>query len=106
MPRRNKKEDALLDKKLEAENQALKYCPLCSRPLGSIIEKHHVIPKAKGGSETVELHPICHRKIHKTFRNSELVRRGTIEALKTDADIAGFIKWLEGKDPDFYRKSR
>ncbi len=106
MPRRNKKEDALFDKALEAEKQSLRYCPLCARPLGSVIEKHHIIPKAKGGTETVELHPICHRKIHKVFRNTELARRGTIEALKTDPDIAAFIKWLSGKDPDFYRKSR
>lgn len=106
MPRRNKKEDALFDIALEEKKQALKYCPLCARPLGSVIEKHHIIPKAKGGTETVELHPICHRKIHKVFRNTELTRRGTIEALKTDPDIAAFIKWLGGKDPDFYRKSR
>lgn len=106
MARRNKKEDELSDIEAEDEQKILKYCPLCTRVLGSVIEKHHVIPKAKGGSETVDLHPICHRKIHKVFRNTELVRRGTIDALKTDPDIAAFIKWLEGKDPDFYRKSR
>jgi len=106
MPRRNKKEDALADLEVEQNSLVLKYCPLCERELGSVIEKHHVIPKAKGGTQTVELHPICHRKIHKVFRNSELVRRGTIAALKTDPDIAAFIKWLDGKDPDFYRKSR
>jgi hypothetical protein len=106
MPRRNRKEDELDDLETEREKQVLKYCPLCERQLGSVIEKHHVIPKAKGGKDTVDLHPICHRKIHKVFRNSELVRRGTIAALKTDPDIAAFIQWLSGKDPDFYRKSR
>lgn len=81
-------------------------CPLCDRPLGGKREKHHVIPKSKGGTETVLVHPICHRKIHKVFTRMELVRLGTIEALKTHPDIISFNKWIARKPPDFYRRTR
>ena len=46
-------------------------CGLCDRPLGQRVERHHIIPKSKGGTETVPVHPICHRKIHKRFTNRE-----------------------------------
>jgi 5-methylcytosine-specific restriction endonuclease McrA len=81
-------------------------CPLCDRPLGQKIEKHHVVPKSKGGRETVSIHPICHRKIHKVFTNTELANLGSIEALKKHPDIAAFTKWLKRKPPDFYRRTR
>ena len=105
MARRNKKEDAL-DDLLKQRSSEIQNCPLCNRALGSVIEAHHVIPKSKGGTQTVNLHPICHRKIHKVFRNSELAKHGNIDALKSHPDIQIFIRWLEGKDPDFYRRSR
>ena len=81
-------------------------CKLCDRPLGQKREKHHIIPKSKGGTETALVHPICHRKIHKVFTRTELVKLGTIEALKDHPDMAAFIKWLARKPPDFYRRTR
>lgn len=81
-------------------------CELCNRPLGEKTEKHHIVPKSKGGKETVEIHPICHRKIHKVFSRTELANLGTISALKDNPDIKKFIKWLKNKPPDFYRRTR
>ena len=81
-------------------------CALCDRPLGAKTEKHHVIPKSKGGKETVEIHPICHRKIHRVFSRTDLAGLGTIEALKGHPDIETFVQWLQEKSPDFYRKTR
>lgn len=104
--RRNKKEDALLEQERIAGHADTKICPLCDRPLGINREKHHIIPKARGGRETVLIHPICHRKIHKVFSNKELEHLGTLTALKDHEDIHIFIKWLRGKDPDFYKQSR
>jgi len=67
---------------------------------------HHLIPKSKGGKETVPLHPICHRKIHATFKEATLARNfATITCLRKDQEIANFIKWLDGKPPDFYRRT-
>jgi len=74
---------------------------LCNRPLGEKREKHNIIPKSKGGKETVLVHPICHRKIHKVFTLTGLAKLDTIDALKTHPDMAAFIKWLHGKPPDF-----
>ncbi len=44
-------------------------CFLCGRPLGSRIEWHHPVPKSRGGRETVPVHPICHRAIHRALDN-------------------------------------
>ncbi|WP_026942317.1 HNH endonuclease signature motif containing protein [Hellea balneolensis] len=81
-------------------------CPLCDRALGQKREKHHIIPKSKGGTETVLVHPICHRKIHKVFSRTELVKLGTIEALKAHPDMGAFIKWIARRPPDFYGRTR
>ena len=62
-------------------------CPVCDRPLGRRVEGHHVVPKSKGGREVVDIHPICHRKIHKVFTNTELAGLGTIAALRGHPEI-------------------
>jgi hypothetical protein len=82
-------------------------CPLCHRPLGRRRERHHLVPRLKGGRETVTIHPICHRKIHSLFSEAELARRyATIEALREHEEIARFIDWLRGKPPDFHAVTR
>ena len=81
-------------------------CPLCGRLLGRIRERHHIIPKSKGGKQTVELHPICHRKIHSVFSNTELARLGTIEALIVAPEMQAFIRWVKTKPPDFHAPTR
>jgi hypothetical protein len=51
----------------------------------------------------VDLHPICHRKIHATLTERELQRAyHTIEALRAQEEIARFIVWLANKHPDFH----
>ena len=81
-------------------------CPLCGRPLGRRVERHHVVPKSKGGTEMVGVHPICHRKIHKVFSNAELARVGTIEGLKDEPEIAKFVRWVRKRPPDFHSRTR
>ena len=78
-------------------------CPLCGRRLGARIEAHHLTPKTFGGRETAALHPICHRKIHKTLSEREILRAfGTIKALRGQDEIARFIAWVAEKDLDFH----
>jgi 5-methylcytosine-specific restriction endonuclease McrA len=79
-------------------------CPICGRVLGDIgIEDHHLIPKTFKGKETVELHRICHRKIHATFTERELLQYfNTAERLLENEDIQKFVKWVQKKDPSFY----
>lgn len=87
----------------------MKICPLCQRPLGILIEKHHLIPKLKGGQQQdlVDLHAICHRKIHSLFDEGELARYyNTIDRLLEHEDIQKFAKWVSKKDPDYHDPSR
>ncbi len=81
-------------------------CPICDRALGVRREKHHVIPKSKGGKVTVLVHPICHSKIHKVFTRAELARLQTIDATRDHPEMERFVKWLSRKPPDFHAITR
>jgi len=82
-------------------------CALCGRALGDRVERHHLIPRLKGGTETVTLHPICHKKIHSLFTESELAARfNTIEALTGHPDVAAFIRWVRKRPADFHKRTR
>lgn len=78
-------------------------CPLCGRQLGSVnIDEHHLMPKAFGGKEKEKVHQVCHRKIHATFTERELLKDyNTWETLKANSTIADFVKWVQKKPSDF-----
>jgi len=82
-------------------------CPLCGRPLGTVnIDRHHLVPKTFKGKEQFPIHKICHRKIHATFSERELLRAyHTWEALQGDADMRAFIGWVANKPPEFYTRT-
>jgi 5-methylcytosine-specific restriction endonuclease McrA len=82
-------------------------CPLCGRPLGTAnIDRHHLIPRTFKGKEQFPIHKICHRKIHATFSERELLRAyHTWDALRGDADISAFIEWVGKKPPEFYTRT-
>lgn len=81
-------------------------CALCGRELGRKIEKHHLVPKSRGGRHVVPVHPICHRIIHSTFSETELaVLYHTPERLRDHPDVARFIRWLRGKPADFHKRT-
>ena len=82
-------------------------CWLCARPVGRRIEYHHPVPKSRGGRETVPVHPICHRTLHKALTNKELEKiGGDVGALRADPDIARFLAWSANKDPNFHAPTR
>ncbi len=82
-------------------------CPLCGRILLRSKDKHHLVPKSKGGKETVVLHKICHRFLHATFTEKELAREyNTIEKLLQNDKIKTFVAWVSKKDPDFYDSAK
>jgi len=82
-------------------------CALCGRPLGARTEWHHVVPRSRGGRETVPLHPICHRTIHASASNAELARLGpSLDALREREDIRRFVAWIGDKPPDFHAPTR
>lgn len=82
-------------------------CPLCGRPLGTVnVDRHHLIPKSLKGREQFPIHKICHRKIHATFSERELLRSyHTWAALQSNDDIQSFIGWVARKPPEFYTRT-
>lgn len=83
-------------------------CPLCNRPLGTEnVDEHHLIPKTFKGKETIKLHKICHRKIHATFSERELLNYYfTIERLLENEHIRNFVKWVSKRPPGYYDGSK
>jgi hypothetical protein len=79
-------------------------CPLCGRDLvpGPSINKHHFVPKSRGGRQTNHLHRICHSKIHSLFTEREIERLySEPEALLQHPEIQKFVRWLARKDPEY-----
>ena len=79
-------------------------CPLCGRPLvpGPSVDDHHLVPRSKGGRETVTLHRICHSKIHSLFTDQELRDRyDTLDKLRVHPEVAKFIRFVRKKDPEY-----
>jgi hypothetical protein len=65
------------------------------------------VPKSRGGRETVPVHPICHRAIHRALSNKALERDfSTAVALRSQADLAKFITWVADKEPDFHAPTK
>lgn len=83
-------------------------CPLCKRELGTEnVDEHHLIPKTFKGRHTVKMHKICHRKIHATFTERELLNYYfTAERLLENEHIREFVKWVSKRPAGFYDGSK
>lgn len=93
------------------ETDACPICPLCLRPIppGAPQSLHHLVPRAKGGKggPTVLLHHLCHKEIHARFTEAELARRyPTIEAIRADGRMSGFLDWAARRPPEFLSRTR
>jgi hypothetical protein len=80
-------------------------CPICDREMweNQFVDRHHFLPKCRGGKETEWLHKICHRKIHSLFTEKELEKKyNNAELVKEHPEMEKFIKWVSKKEPDFY----
>lgn len=81
-------------------------CWLCERPIGVRVERHHPVPKSRGGRDTVAVHPICHRMLHATFSNAQLARVGAdLTSLRSDPAMGKFLKWVANKPADFHART-
>ncbi len=75
-------------------------------PPGSA-NQHHLVPKSLGGGETVQLHQLCHDKIHATLSEQQLARDyATIDALLAHPEIARFVGWVKRRPPGFGGRNR
>ncbi len=89
--------------------ETLGECPLCKRQMikDKNVDKHHLIPKCKGGKETKYMHKICHQKIHSVFTEKQLARDyNSVEMLLTNQEIQKFVEWVKKKPEDFYDTNR
>lgn len=83
-------------------------CPLCQRPIPAPQrDRHHLVPKSKGGRETALLHRICHRQIHALFTETELARQyASAEALLQHPEMLAFVAWVKTKPDGFFVATR
>ena len=91
-----------------ADDKEERACPLCGRAMpDGTYNAHHLIPVTFKGKELVDLHYICHSKIHHTFTERELEHYyHTIDRLLENEDIQKFVKWVAKKDPTFNDKNK
>jgi len=94
---------------MSKEPEIIGQCPICDRNMwkGPSIDKHHMVPKCKGGKATEYLHKVCHRKIHSIWTEKELEREfNNADKIREHEEIQKFIKFVSKKEPDFYDKNK
>ena len=79
-------------------------CSLCQRTVpGSLITRHHLMPKQKGGShlDKVPLCKPCHKQIHATFSNAQLAKElADLSLLRAAPQLRPFLRWIRKQKPD------
>ena len=88
---------------VKSQNQSKIICSICERSTPeNCIEKHHTIPKSRGGKETKMVCCSCGEMIHQLISLKELkITYNSIKALKSHPDMKTWIKWISKKPNDF-----
>ncbi len=74
-------------------------CPLCLRP-NLRPSDHHLVPKSRGGRQTLAICNDCHRAIHAVFSNKELAATyHTVEVLMAHEVFARMVTFIARQDP-------
>lgn len=82
-------------------------CPLCGREDLPGLTEHHVVPKSRGGKDTISICRDCHRQVHALFDNKTLeCKFSSIEDLKKNPNVIKFIKWIKNKPYGSIHKAR
>lgn len=73
---------------------------------GASTDKHHMVPKCKGGRETTRIHKVCHGFIHSQWTEKELatIFRDPAAILATEQALA-FLSWVAKKPPAHLSRS-
>lgn len=96
-----------MQKSFEYEHKGL--CPICDREMytGSSINRHHFIPKSRGGKVQEYIHTLCHNKIHSLWTEKQLeLEYSDPDLIRNHPDMQVFIAWIKKKDPLFYIKTK
>jgi hypothetical protein len=79
-------------------------CDLCGRKVPpGLITLHHLTPRQKGGKaeHRTPLCRPCHKQIHATFSNTQLVQAfTTIESLRQAIQLQPFLRWIRKQRAD------
>ncbi|WP_309381038.1 HNH endonuclease [Cerasicoccus frondis] len=75
-------------------------CSLCGRATpAKHAEKHHLVPRSKGGTDTIDVCRNCGDQVHKLFSNNELRDEyNTLEKLRTAPGMEKWIRWVRKQD--------
>jgi 5-methylcytosine-specific restriction enzyme A len=93
--KRRKQQPNLIPRQTEQPHR----CALCQREVAHIT-RHHLIPRAEGGKEVVDLCIPCHRTLHSFFSNRTLLTElHTLDSLRQQPEIARYLAWIR-KQPD------
>jgi len=80
-------------------------CVYCKREV--VTRKHHIVPKSKGGKETVEACKTCEEFIHRTWSHNQLRDLySTIESVTGDEKYKKFKQWLSKQPLATHFKSK
>jgi len=85
-----------------------KICSICGRSMpDKYAEKHHLIPKCKKGSITIDVCIDCGNQIHQIFTVKELTKiYNTLESLLAHPKIQEWKKWVQDKGFGICMKSK
>jgi hypothetical protein len=80
-------------------DEPLQKCLICDRDTPkNYLEKHHLIPAAKKGKETILVCCDCADQIHILFTNKELqTKYNTLDSLRKSEKIQRWIQWISNK---------
>ena len=69
--------------------------------------QHHVVPRAKGGKETVPTCGSCGSFIHATWSHNELRDEfNTVEKILADERFQRYLAWLKKQQPTAHFKTQ
>lgn len=95
-------------KESSEEMKEIGICPICERIMikDLFVDRHHFLPKCRGGKDSEYVHKICHNKIHSIWTEKELEQEyHDPEKVRNHPEMQKFIKWVSKKDPGFYNKN-
>ena len=81
-------------------------CAFCKRSGAPKTHGHHVVPRCKGGKETVPTCGACGSFIHATWSHNELRDEyNTVEKIVADERFQKYLKWLLKQDSTAHFKT-
>jgi uncharacterized protein YegL len=79
-------------------------CVFCKRDV--LTREHHIVPRCKGGKETVSACETCEDFIHSTWTHNELRDiYNNVETIVNNEKFKKFLKWLSKQSTDTVFKS-